>query len=155
MRAWTWRYSRGVKRSDVSRVSGRSADLCHRWQASEQVSANVYLELFKQHVAPWVQRMYLGENTYFDRFFAGPHHQDHPAGVGGILDSGSLAAIFTGCELAWLLDVAHFADERPGDISRQFDRPKYIHCRGWNRLIAKYIRSFCRHRTSLQRKMKF
>jgi hypothetical protein len=36
------------------------------------------------------------ENTSFRGLIAGPHCQDQPAVVGGILDTGGFAAIFAG-----------------------------------------------------------
>jgi hypothetical protein len=45
----------------------------------------------------------------FSRFNAGPDCQDHPAAVGGILDSDGLVAIFAG--------LAFFTGKSPGDAS--------------------------------------
>jgi hypothetical protein len=50
--------------------------------------------------------------------------------VGSIPIFGGLAAIFAGLEFAGLLYLAHFAGERPGNNSRQFERPISIHHRG-------------------------
>ncbi len=74
-------------------------------------------------------------------FSDGPQCQEHPAVVSGILDSGRLATIFAGLEFAGLLSLAHFAGERPGDISRQFDPLRATEL-DW--LAAKYIgNTFC------------
>jgi hypothetical protein len=46
------------------------------------------------------------------------------------MDSGGLAVIFTGLELAGLLYLARFAVEKPGNNSSQFERPMSIHRHG-------------------------
>jgi hypothetical protein len=65
------------------------------------------------------------ENTPFSRFSAGPHHQDHPAVLGGILDSGGLASIFAGLEPAGFLYLKSFAAKIPGDTMPIW--PLYVH----------------------------
>jgi hypothetical protein len=67
------------------------------------------------------------ENMSFGRFIAGPHHQDHPSALGGILDSSRLAAIFAGLEFAGLLCLQRFADDSPGNASYQSSRPMPVH----------------------------
>jgi hypothetical protein len=47
---------------------------------------------------------------FFGGFSADPHHQDHSAVIGRILDSGRLVAIFSGLEPAELCHLAHFPD---------------------------------------------
>jgi hypothetical protein len=49
----------------------------------------------------------------FGRFCTCPHHQDHPAVLGKILDSCGLATIFPGLELDGLLYLEHFAGKNP------------------------------------------
>jgi hypothetical protein len=44
----------------------------------------------------------------FGGFSTSPHPQDHTAAVGGILDLGGLAAIFTRLEFVGLLYIAQF-----------------------------------------------
>ncbi len=62
--------------------------------AGEHIKANVYQELLRQHVTLWVQRTYPHGKYVFQWI------QDLPVAVGGILDSGRLAAIFS-----WLNDL--------------------------------------------------
>jgi hypothetical protein len=63
----------------------------------------------------------------FGGFSSGPHCQDQSAIVGGILDSGGFATIFTGLEFAGLLYLAYFEGKRPGDASYYFDHPTSVH----------------------------
>jgi hypothetical protein len=65
------------------------------------------------------------EKTSFDGF-----SKEHPAVVGGILDSIKLAAIFARLEPAELLYLEHSAGDSPSDLSRQSGHPASIHCRG-------------------------
>jgi hypothetical protein len=76
------------------------ADFHHQKTVSggEQVNTDVYQELLSQHMVPWARRHILTESMPFGRFSAGPHCQDQQAVVGGILDSGGLAALLTGLE---------------------------------------------------------
>jgi hypothetical protein len=50
-------------------------DLCCRWQAfsGEHVNADIYQELLRQHVDPWVQTTFPGKNSSFGRFSIGLH----------------------------------------------------------------------------------
>jgi hypothetical protein len=57
---------------------------------------------------------------YVFQLISGPYCQDHPAVVGGILDSGGLAAIFAGLEPTGLCYLMCFAGERPGYTSRKY-----------------------------------
>ena len=70
------------------------------------------------------------ENTTAGGFSAGPHRQDHPAVLSGILDSGGLAAIFAGLKHAGLLFLKRIAGKIPGDASRKSGRPTSVHRRG-------------------------
>ena len=70
------------------------------------------------------------ENTTVGGFSAGPHRQDHPAALNGILDSSGLAAIFAGLEPAGLHYLQRFAGKSPGDASRKFGRPRSVNRRG-------------------------
>jgi hypothetical protein len=96
------------------------ADFRHRKpiSAGEQANANAYQKLLRQHVVPWAQRMHYDEKyTSFSGFGTGPHCQDRQTVVGGILDFGSLATIFTRHEPAGHLYLARFAGESPrGDL---------------------------------------
>ena len=69
------------------------------------------------------------ENTTAGGFSAGPHRQNHPEDLSGILDSGGLAAIFAGLEPAGLLFLQRFAGKRPGEASQKFGRPRSAHRR--------------------------
>jgi hypothetical protein len=75
----------------------------------------------------------LAKNLFSSGFIAG-HRQDHPAVVGGILDSSGSTAIFAGLEFifarlefAGLLYPACFVGKRPGNTSHRFDCPRSIH----------------------------
>ncbi len=70
------------------------------------------------------------ENTSFSGFGTSPHYQDHPPVVGGILDSGGLAAIFARLEPAGLLYLVHSAGESSSDALCHSGHPPPIHCHG-------------------------
>jgi hypothetical protein len=99
------------------------ADLHHRKSVSagKRVNADVYQELLRPHVIPWVQRTYPDRKYVFHRISTSPHCQDYPAVFGRILDSSGFAAIFTRLEFSGLLYMAHFAGKRPGDASCKSD----------------------------------
>jgi hypothetical protein len=57
------------------------------------------------------------------------HRQNHPAAVGGILDSGGFAAIFAGLEFPVLLYLQRFAGKNPGFASCRSGHPTSVHRR--------------------------
>ncbi len=83
----------------------------------ERLNTNVFQELLWQHVVPLVQRTYPGRKASYGSISTGPHCQDHSAVVGGILDSGRMAAIFAGLESAGLHHLAGFAGKRQSNAS--------------------------------------
>ena len=70
------------------------------------------------------------ENTTAGGFSAGPHRQDHPAVLCGILDSDGFAAIFAGLQHAGLLFLQRIAGKSPSDASRKSGCPTSVHRRG-------------------------
>ncbi len=70
------------------------------------------------------------ENIPFGGFSAGVYRINHPAAVGGILDSGRLAIIFTGLKFAGLLYLTRFAGESSGYASLKSGRPTSVYCSG-------------------------
>ncbi len=112
---------KGWERSDASGMSGRSYRFMplmpgFRWpNMSTPTSTKSFWDSLS---SPGSKRHILMENMFFSRISAGPHCQDRPAVLSGILDSGGLAAIFAGLEPAGLLYLSHFAGESPGSSSR-------------------------------------
>ncbi len=73
---------------------------------------------FETECGPLVQTRILAKNMFFLGFITSPYCQDHPAVVGGILDSSGFTAIYDGLEFAGLHYVARFESKRPGDDSQ-------------------------------------
>ncbi len=95
----------------------------------------------------------LMENTSFGSFSTTPHRQDHSATVGGILNHGGLAAIFTELDFAGLLYFQVFFRRKSRLCFIPIWMP-YVHPSLWNRTGRTVALSVATIKLSL-RKMKF
>jgi hypothetical protein len=112
----------------LSELADLADFLCQKpVSARELVNANAYQVLLRQHLVPGYRGCFLAKNMSFSGFSSGTHCQDQPAIVGGILDSGGFATIFTGLEFAGLLYLAYFEGKSPGGASYYFDHTTSVH----------------------------
>jgi hypothetical protein len=112
--------------------------------ASKRICADVYQELLRQHLVPGSRVHILAENKSFSGFRTDLLCQDHPAVVGGILDSRGMVAIFNRLEFTKRLFLAHFAGENLRDASCQLNALCPFMATEWDWLAASYFLKTCR-----------
>ncbi len=122
---WTWRYSKGVERSDPSRTSGRSCGI-RCWKpvsTNGHVNANAYQALLRQHV---VKRMYPGEKYIFRIL----HWSTLPGPPCSCWRNSGLQQICCYICQTWIHLTSlssMFWRQKATDASHQFDHPTSIH----------------------------
>ncbi len=129
---WTWCHSKGVERSDASKLRADLAEL--GWQllvSNGKLSMLTSTKRFWDGMwSLWSRACILMENMSFARFHAGLQCYDYPAVLGRarILDSSRLAVIFAQLEHSELFYLASSVGKNPADDLCQAGRSASVHC---------------------------